>query len=151
MFDQRLMNNPQALVASFAHVLAQYLGTTAQTPPPGGEENWPHITELLGVFMGFGLMFANSSNNFKTVSCGSCQSPGIERTAYLSQYDMTYALALFCLLKKYSEKDVLPHLKKTLRTFYKKSVREIKLKYTRLDSLLEIHAPVRRFPAIDQD
>lgn len=142
-YDARLVSNPAALIANYAHVLAQYLGSTAQTPPPGGEENWPHVTELLAIFMGFGLMFSNSANNFKTTSCGSCQTPRVERSAYLSQYDTTYALAMFSVLKNYPDREVLPHLKKSLRTFYRKSASEIKSRNDDLNSLRKINSPVR--------
>ena len=87
------LRDPQVLIADFAHVLAHYLGSMSKEPPPGGVENWPHITEVVAVFMGFGLMMANSANTVKIRSCGSCSGPAVERSNALSQYDITYALA----------------------------------------------------------
>ena len=118
--------NPEALIATYAHQLAYQLGTQANEPPPGGEQNLPHVTEVLAVFMGFGLMFANSAFTFQTGGCGSCKRPGANRSSYLSQYDTTYALAIFSLLKQIPNNKVLPHLKKSLRPFYKKAVKEIR-------------------------
>lgn len=117
--------NPEALIASYAHQLAYQLGLLANELPPGGEQNLPHVTEVLAVFMGFGLMFANSAFTFQTGGCGSCKRPGANRSSYLSQYDTTYALALFSALKEIPNSKVLPHLKKSLRPFYKKAVKEI--------------------------
>jgi len=93
------LRDPEVMIAHFAHTLAHYLGATAGEPPPGGEENWPHVTELLAVFMGFGVAMADSAHTAKIRSCGSCSGPAVERENYLSQFDVTYALAIFCNLK----------------------------------------------------
>lgn len=119
------LRDPEVLIAGYAHTLAHYLGSTAPEPPPGGQENWPHVTELLAVFLGFGLMMANSAFTQKIRSCASCSGPAVERTNYLSQYDVTYALAIFCVLKDIPTRQVLPHLKSTLRPFFKKAMKEV--------------------------
>jgi hypothetical protein len=46
-YYQEQLNDPEVVIANFAHNLAHYLGTAAREAPPGGEENWPHVTELL--------------------------------------------------------------------------------------------------------
>ena len=120
-----MVKNPEALIASYAHTLSHYLGTMAQQPSPGGEELWPQTTEVLAAFMGFGLIFSNSAYTFKRNTCGSCAGAVPNRSGYLSQFEMTYAFAIFCALKNIPNKDVLPHLKKSLRTFFKKSVIDI--------------------------
>ncbi len=115
---------PEALIADYAHVLAHYLGTTGSEPPPGGVENWPFATELLAIYMGFGLMFANSAYSYRG-SCGSCYNPLAERTAYLSQDEATYALAIFCVLKDIPKQKVLGELKNYLRPVFKRALREV--------------------------
>lgn len=125
-YDPDQVLNPEALIATYAHQLAYHLGMHAKELPPGGEQNLPHVTEVLAVFMGFGLMFANSAFTFQTGGCGSCKRPGTNRSSYLSQYDTTYALALFSVLKQIPNNKVLPHLKKSLRPFYKKALKEIR-------------------------
>ena len=60
-YDPDTLNNPEAMIAVFAHTLAHHLGTSAVEPPPGGADNWPQATEILAVFLGFGLMFANTA------------------------------------------------------------------------------------------
>ncbi|MCI0506421.1 MAG: hypothetical protein L0Z73_09970 [Gammaproteobacteria bacterium] len=124
-YQPELLRNPQALIANYAQLLAHYLGGTAREAPPGGEENWPHVTELLGVFMGFGLMFANTAYRVRVSSCGSCQGPVAERRNYLSQFDITYALAIFSVLKQIPAKEVIKHLKKTLHPFYKNALKDV--------------------------
>lgn len=137
-YNPHQINDPEAMIATYAHTLAHYLGSMAQEPAPGGEEFWPHITEILAVFMGFGTMFANSASVFRG-GCGSCHNPLAERSAFLSQDEVTYALALFCVLKEIPNKDVLPHLKKHLRPVFKHAVKELGQKSTALDNLRAIN------------
>jgi len=122
-YDPGYINNPEAMIAVFAHTLAHYLATTATEPPPGGAENWPHVTEILAVFLGFGLMFANTALVFPRGGC--CGGPTVQRSAAISQHDITYALAIFSTLKKLPPKSVTPHLKKSLRGHFKQASREI--------------------------
>ena len=135
------LRNPEVLIADYAHVLAHYLGSMSKEPPPGGVENWPHVTEVVAVFMGFGLMMANSANTAKIRSCGSCSGPAVERSNALSQYDITYALAIFSCLKEVPTREVLVNLKKTLRPFYKKAVKEVMNKPEELNRVRLIPLP----------
>ena len=135
IYHPAALGDPQVVIANFAHSLAHYLGTTANEPPPGGVENWPQVTELLAVFLGFGLMMANSAYTAKIRSCASCAGPAIERTNYLSQYDITYALALFSRLKEIDNNSVLPHLKASLRSFYKKAYKDVSRRDDELQKL----------------
>ncbi len=124
-YHTHTLNNPEVLIASFAHQIAFHIVSLAPNPPPGGSENWPHAAEILATVMGFGVIMANTSNTQKIRSCGSCSGPAVERESFLSQYDMSYALAIFCTLKNIPEKEAVLHLKKALRTFYKKSCKEM--------------------------
>lgn len=124
-YDPALVNNPEAMIASLSHQLAHYLASLAEEPPPGGEQNWAQATEVLAVFLGFGLMFANSAFNVRISRCGSCGAPPADRESFLSQHDIAYALAIFCVLKGIPNRAVLPHLKGSLRGFYKKAVTEV--------------------------
>ena len=141
-YNSALVRQPEALIANYAHILAHYMGANAEERPPGGEENWPHITEVLAVFMGFGVMFANSALNLKINSCGSCQGPMADRNNFLSQYDITYALAIFSVLKNIPDKQVTRHLKSSLRGFYKKSVKDIKSRKEEVERLRIINSSI---------
>jgi len=141
VYNPDQLRAPQVLIADFAHVLAHYLGSMSQEPPPGGAENWPHITEVVAVFMGFGLMMANSASTVNIRSCGSCSGPAVERSNALSQYDITYALAIFSGLKEIPPKEVLANLKKSLRPFYKKAAKEVMNKKDELNRIRETSLP----------
>ena len=134
-YDPALINNPEAMIATLSHQLAHYLATLAKQPPPGGEENWGQVTEVLAVFLGFGLMFANSAFNVRIPRCGSCAPQPVDRQSFLSQYDTTYALAIFSVLKGIPNRAVVPHLKPALRGFYKKAVREVAANSAALERL----------------
>lgn len=126
-YEPDTLNNPEAMIAVFAHTLAHYLGTSANEPPPGGTENWPHVTEILAVFLGFGLMFANTALVLPRGGC--CGGPVVRRQAFVSQHDITYALAIFAALKDLPPKAVLKHLKKPLRGHFKRALREVTGRY----------------------
>lgn len=133
-YDPNYLNNPEAMIAVFAHTLSHYLGSSATEPPPGGTENWPHVTEILAVFLGFGLMFANTALVLPRGGC--CGGPVVRRQAFVSQHDITYALAIFAALKGLPQKDVLAHLKKPLRGHFKQALREVTGRYgSRLQAL----------------
>lgn len=140
-YSTNMVGNPQALIATFAHTLAHYMASLAEEEPPGGRDNWPQLTEVLAVFMGFGLMVVNTAFQAPKGGCGSCQVPGTDRTGYLSQYDLTYALALFCTLKGIPNGEVLPHLKNALRGYYKSAVKELRRDEAGLERLRVIETP----------
>lgn len=120
-YEPQQVTNPEAMIASYAHSLAYYLSQTASQKPPGDIEYWPYATEVLAIFMGFGLMFANSAF-VHPGGCGSCRPVG--RAAYLSEREATYALAMFCAHKQIAAKQVTPHLKRHLRGFFKQALQE---------------------------
>jgi len=135
IYDPRQVNNPEAIIATFAHTLAHYLGTMTDEQPPGGEENWPHAIEVLSVFLGFGLMFANSAFVYRNITCGSCQPTTVNRSAWLSQYDITYSLAIFCVLKNIPPGQVVKNLKKSLRAYFKKAYKNVQNRPEQLNAL----------------
>lgn len=137
-FNPQQISNPEGLIASFSHITAHYMGQMAKQVPPGGAESWPHTTEMLAIFLGFGLMFANSAYTFRG-GCGSCYNASANRDAYLTEQQSVYGLALFCVLKGIPNSDVTPNMKKHLRGFYKKAVKDISLHSQQLNRLRSIN------------
>ena len=136
-YNPQQINNPEGMIATYAHVIAHYLGQMAEEPPPGGAEYWPHVTELLAIYMGFGLMFANSAFTFRG-GCGSCYNPYAKRDAYLSEFEATYALAIFAVLKEMPVSQVIRHLKPHLKGVFKKAVKEVKGRERELSRLRSV-------------
>ncbi len=136
-YNPQQINNPEGMIATYAHIVSHHMGQMVKVPPPGGIDHWPQATELLAVFLGFGFMFANSAYNFRG-GCSSCYNPYAQRDAYLSEAEATYALALFCTLKGIPNSDVTPDLKRHLRGTYRKSVKDISDNVQELDRLKQI-------------
>jgi len=134
LFNPQQISNPEGMISSFAHIIAHHLGQMAKEPPPGGKEYWPHVTELLAIYTGFGVMFANSAFTFRG-SCGSCYNPAANRDAYLSEREATYALAIFAVLKEIPNSAITKHMKGHLRGVFKKAVKEIKARDNDLQRL----------------
>ena len=124
-FNPADVRDPQSLVATFAHELAHYLGCTAEIPPPGGDKNWEYATDLLAVVMGFGIFLANASVQFSQFTGPTTQGWSSRSRGYLSESELVYTLAVFCLLKGIDRKQVEPHLKWSLHSIYKKAIKEL--------------------------
>lgn len=132
-YDLNLAGNPEALIATYAQMIAHYLVAMSHEPPPGGKENWYPVTEVISVFMGFGLMLSNTASTYRGGGCARCNGP--ERMVALNQFDITYALGIFCVLKNISNEEAIPHLKKTLRSYFKKALKDIHARQNELAHL----------------
>lgn len=132
-FDPGMTAKPLVLIAAFAQQLAFHLGRTTEEESPGGDELRGPATDLLAVFMGFGLFLANSA---MTVCRGGCCGTSVQKLGFLTESEFVYALAIFCVLKNIPNADVEPHLKKALRPFFRKAVKE--LEKTRGDDIVRL-------------
>jgi len=126
---------PADLAASYAQWLAQFMMLQSGQQPPGGNEYLAEATEVLGVFMGFGVLFANSAYTFRG-GCGSCYNAMANRQAALSEPEVVFALALFCRVKGISDSEATGHLKKHLRGVYRKALKQIDREPESLKALL---------------
>lgn len=140
-YNSQQINNPEGMIASFAHIIAHYMGQMAKQSAPGGAELWPHATEMTAIFLGFGLMFANSAYTFRG-GCGSCYNPQANRDAYLTEQQSTYALAIFSVLKGIPDSTVTRQLKSHLGGFYKKAVKDVQRRSGELDRLNQHLTPI---------
>jgi hypothetical protein len=78
--------------------MTQHLVAQSQLVPIGGENYFAEATEIVAVFMGFGILMSNSAYTFRG-SCGRCYNADANRHASLSEDKMIFALAIFCRLK----------------------------------------------------
>ncbi|UZE97921.1 hypothetical protein [Alkalimarinus alittae] len=126
---------PEDLSSSFAHIMAQYLVIQSQYFPPGGPDYFAEGTELLAIFMGFGVMFANSAYTFRG-GCGSCYNGQSNRQATLSESEVLFSMALYCKLKQIPTSDATRYLKKHLKSGYKRALKQINREPEKLNALL---------------
>lgn len=120
-----LAGNPQALIAHFAREIGLRIAPTAREPAPAHAGNEPHIAELLGVLMGFGIMLANTAFSVRVNQCGACKGPAAERDAALSRDDLAYALARFCQLRDVPPARARGHLNAPLRPVFRRCLRDV--------------------------
>lgn len=116
---------PEDLAASFSGLLAQYLIFHAPQLPPQGETLLAEASEVLAVYMGFGVVLANSAYTFRG-GCGSCFNPSANRQASLTENEVLFALALFCHYKQLPASAATKHLKKHLKSSFKAAQRQVK-------------------------
>ncbi len=117
--------DPNILIAMMAQTLASPLVYLAPELPPGGRDNMGPARDLVAIFLGFGLFMSNTAFNYSIGGCGACKPRGIQMLGDLTEEQMTYALAIFCALKEIPKGEVLPHLKSTLRPFFKQALKEV--------------------------
>ena len=123
-FEPQQVANPNAMIANYAHGLAHHLGMLANEPAPCNEAQWPHMTELLAVYLGFGIMFVNTAIP-ERITCGSCRNPAMDRKGALDEMEVIYALAIFCVLKEIQAKQAASHIKSHLRPLLKKAIKDV--------------------------
>jgi hypothetical protein len=93
-YDPVLLLQPDALVATFAHELAHLVIHTLGRPP-GGDALEEHATDLMAVYLGFGVFLANSARQFSQFADGTVQGWQSETAGYLSENALVTALAMF--------------------------------------------------------
>lgn len=102
---------PAALIAHFAHELAQYLVENFDEAPPGGAALYGPAVDLAAVFMGFGVFMANTS-----VDSASWD---------LNEGELGHALAMFCLLRNAAPESIDEHLNPHVRKYLRLASRDL--------------------------
>lgn len=98
-YDPAAIATPARLVATLAHELAHYLLHSVPGTPPGGEDMEEFATDLMTVYLGFGLFSANQAFNFRQFGDAFAQGWQTSGLGYLRERDWAFALALFCALR----------------------------------------------------
>lgn len=123
-YASAMMKKPMDLVASMSKFIAQHYLMQSRLTPPAGAESFNATSEILAIFMGFGVMIANTAYTFRG-SCARCYDPRANRSAALSENEAIYCLALFAHYKKLDNKAVTPSLKPYLRSSFKKARKQV--------------------------
>jgi len=110
-YDPSGLDDPLKLVAVFIHELAHYRLATLRVEVPGGEEMHEFATDLLTVYLGFGIFGANSAFNFSQHHDTMSQGWKYSRSGYLNERAWVFALALFLDLRQQNPDDAKPFLK----------------------------------------
>lgn len=121
-YHPALVDDPAALIATFAHELSHYLIHDRAEAPPGGWELDELATDLTAVYLGFGIFLANNAKQFEGFSSFDQMGWQSRRSGYLSEAALVTALAI---RERLGGRDPLqsagPHLKTYLQTDLKKA------------------------------
>lgn len=137
-YNPTSVSDPMSLIATFAHELAHYLTGSFREEPPGGWENWEFATDVAAVFLGFGIFTANSCFNFTQYTSVETQGWKTSRQGYLSEPEVIHAHAVFSCLMDLPTKESLPHLKSSLRGYFKQAYKDVTNCSERINALKEI-------------
>lgn len=110
-YDPALVADPMQLVATFIHELGHYVLATIDEEPPGGEAMHERATDLVTVYLGFGIFGANSAFNLRGHVDAFNQGWRSARLGYLTEPMWSYALAMFFLLREEDPEGAKPFLK----------------------------------------
>jgi len=121
-YDPGSVDDPWTLVATLAHELAHYILMAIRDRLPGGDDMHEYATDLLTVYMGFGLFGANCAFNFSRNNWEWKWS----RKGYLPERAWAFALALFFQLREQSVDEAERFLKASLVTDLDHATRYLK-------------------------
>jgi hypothetical protein len=108
------IDNPGVLIATLAHELAHYLLLRRRQEIPGGEELHELTTDLMTVYLGFGVFGASCAFNFSQHQDAGTHGWQWSRHGYLDERTWCFALAVFLELRGEDNGAVKPFLKQHL-------------------------------------
>jgi hypothetical protein len=139
-YDPSKIVEPGILVATFAHELAHYRLATIRDALPGGHEMHEYATDLMTVFLGFGLFGANGAFQFRQHGDAFSQGWQMSRAGYLRERDWVFGLAVFLALRNEPEQTLKAGLKPHLYSDLKAAARYLARNPALLDEQKEVTA-----------
>jgi hypothetical protein len=130
-YDPALANDPQALVATFAHELAHLLLATMDEPP-GGDDLHEHATDCAAVYLGFGVFLANSARQFEQFQDAWSHGWRSSTSGYLSEGALVTATAIFVRLFAIDPELAREPLKPYLQKDFRKALKYVDWRYPEL-------------------
>jgi hypothetical protein len=115
-----LLKEPFALVATVAHELGHVILLGGGHMDRNTPDHEP-MTDLLTVFLGFGIFSANSAARFKQYSEAGWHGWSMQRLGYLPQGVYAYALAKFAAERGETKPEWARHLSTNVRVYFKRS------------------------------
>jgi hypothetical protein len=134
-YDPGSVSDPMKLIATLAHELAHYKLSNVAEDPPGGEDAHEPATDLLTIYLGFGIFGANSAFNFNQHQDAVSQGWSWSRLGYLSEREWIFALAVFLTLKHEPAQQLHRYLKDHLIADLGKAMRYLEEKPELLSGL----------------
>jgi hypothetical protein len=124
-YDPAQLEQPEKLVATFAHELAHYVLLSQPALPPGGAALEEHATDLTAVMLGFGSFMANGAKSFRQFQDFGEQGWEMRSSGYLSETALVTGLALFARLTEVQPEQASMAIKDYLRKPFKAALKAI--------------------------
>lgn len=122
-YDPEQLDDPLALIATFAHELGHYLNGKFDEPPPGGAELMEPATDVTAAFLGFGVFGLCTSFRHNQWQDPELAGWSTSTLGYISESEWALNLAIFCGLRKMDIKSLKPFLKVYLFSELKKATK----------------------------
>jgi hypothetical protein len=134
-YDPASVDNTFTLVATLAHELAHYLLGSVREEPPGGEDLHEFATDLMTIYLGFGIFGANSAFNFR--QHGDFMSQGWQSAGqgYLGEREWAFGLAMFLELRNDPSDTLREFLKPHIMADVQKARRYLRDRPEQLDAI----------------
>ncbi len=117
-----MLKDPTSFVATAAHELGHVILLGGKLMSGSTEDHEP-MTDLLTVFLGFGIFTANSAARFQQFQSDRRIGWSMQRLGYLPEKVFGYALAKFATERNESKAEWARHLTPNVRSDFKQSVR----------------------------
>jgi hypothetical protein len=124
-YDYAQLNDPESFIATMAHELSHYLMSTAKRCPPGGWDLHELATDVMAVWLGFGIFLANNAKSFEGISNHDTQGWQVRTSGYLNERAILTVMALCLSLRGETTEEVTRHLKPYLVKGFKVAVQYI--------------------------
>jgi len=126
-YAPRLLKEPVALIATFAHELAHYVVHSIEDTLPCDPAEEEFLTDQTACFLGFGVFLANSAFQFEQWRDAAAGTQGwrTRRNGYLSERDLVFNLALFLATKGFPASEAQPCLKPHLADLLKAAMKDV--------------------------
>lgn len=123
-YDIGLVQQPQNLIATFAHELAHYL-LAGYLPDSFADEDHELLTDLTAVYMGFGVFLANTAFEFEGQQTFTGTGWSSRQMGYLSEDTLMAALALFVRVAGEDAGKAREYLKPSLAKRFDRGLKQI--------------------------
>ncbi len=120
-----MVNDPQSLIATFAHEIGHYIIERAPLRAIRADDEHEFLTDLAAAYMGFGVFLANTAFAFKQWRDDALGTQGWRTRRHLPETDLVFATAIFFRAKNLNPDDRRSCLKSHLAKEFDRALRDL--------------------------
>lgn len=137
-----LLENPQALIATFAHEIGHSIIQSAPMPPICDDDEHEFLTDIAAIYLGFGVFLANSAFQFTQWRDDAMGTQGWQssRSGYLPEADLIFSTAIFIRTKNIDPTEARSCLKPHLIAMLDKALKDLNARETDIARIRSLEA-----------